>query len=513
MPASDAASATIHDPKRLVHDTILNHLGLVVPAAVNLLLLPWIIRLAGREVYGFWVAILAMTTVFASFDLGMASAVTRAVAEARVSASEVRGSQQFVRSAFLVTLAMAALIALNVGFGAIALSGPLHFRIPAALPLTAVFAGVGIFAQQIIAFVTWILNGASRFGITNGMNAGLSISRAVGSLAVLYAGYGLVGLAAWYAATGSAGALAGVVIVSRGSGGYRLYVPAFDWAAVKQRVPFSLGSQAFHLLSSIMSDTAPVLIIGSVLGTGAIVTYHLGQRVAITAFQIFAAAGSVLYTMACEAAHDLKRMAGVVRIGTRWMALLVAPVSIILLIVAPLVLQAWLGSVDQQTLLVLRIAVVGVAATAMGEAFLYAVWMSSTAAVVSVYGVLIPPSVIGSWALVKTFLTPGAAAAITLTSIALTTSFSLLAVRRYRFSIVDVIREAIAGLPLAVFIAAATTAAGLFLPLPSGWIRPITVSVLGAAAFTVTFFLFGARQNEREIMRSFVYRVRARFRR
>lgn len=97
-------------------DTLINLAGGDVPALLSLAALPFILHRIGMEPYGAWVAILATVTGLSAFDLGLASMVTKAVAEARVAAAERSEVPEFVRTAFTITLLMGAVIAVAILF-------------------------------------------------------------------------------------------------------------------------------------------------------------------------------------------------------------------------------------------------------------------------------------------------------------------------------------------------------------------------------------------------------------
>jgi O-antigen/teichoic acid export membrane protein len=487
---------------RLFRDTLLNHTGLIVPGLANLIALPWLIRFAGRDAYGLWVAIASISMTVNAIDLGLSQATMRTVAESNDTGVLGEESRRFVQSAFLMCAVMGAIAAAIVGCSIPKLASSLHLDLGTSLMPVAAFAASAVMAQRIADFAGQILQGAGRFGILNALVGTFSISRVVGGLVVLKAGYGLAGLAEWHAVSATLHALIALTIASSGRLRLWRWKLQFDWASVRRRAQFALGSQMALLLYSATIDSAPILILGWLRGSSAIVTYHLGQRIALMAFQAFSSGSSVVFTMACEAASDRGRMVNVVRAGVRWMAILAVPTCAVLFVLAPSIVTAWLKSSDPRVVTILRISTGSMLVVALGDSALHAIWVSSTAALMRLYGLLAVPSAALCWALVSVSGATGAAIAVLITLIVFTVAVSLLAGRRYDIKMRDLAGEAFRGLAIPAAAACVIAAVAMRMLPPAGWPAIMAIALVSMAVFACLFLVFGAQSEERELLRS-----------
>jgi O-antigen/teichoic acid export membrane protein len=487
---------------RLFRDTLLNHAGLIVPAIVNLIALPWLIRYAGRDAYGLWVAILSISVTVNTIDLGLSQATTRTVAESNDSPSLDDDSRRFLQSAFVLSIAMGTLAAVIVGSSIPGLASSLRVDLGGTALPVAVSVAVSVFAQRIADFVTKIFQGAGRFGTLNAFVATFSLSRTLGAVVVLKAGYGLLGLAAWHAANAVVSALVALTIVSLSRRAYWSWRIGFHWPSVKRRAQFALGSQTALLFYSLTIDSAPVLILGWQWGPSAIVTYHLGQRIAMMAFQAFSSGSSVVFTMACEAITNRGRMVNVLRLGVRWMAVMAIPTCAVLFTLAPFIVTAWLKSSDPQVATVLRIATASMLFVALSDPPLHAVWVSSTATLLKVFGGLMLPSAATCWVLVHFFAARGAALSVLLTVIAFAVAVSVIAGRRYDVQPHALAIEGIRGLTVPVLAACVIAALGAHWLAPAGWPMIAGIAAVSLALFVSLFLWFGAQDDERDLLRA-----------
>jgi O-antigen/teichoic acid export membrane protein len=492
---------------RFFRDTLINQAAGAVPALLSLAALPFVLHRIGVESYGSWVAILATINGLSLFDLGLASSVTRAVAEAPVVAAERSEVREFVCTAFTVTLLIGAGIAVAILFVVPGVTTGLGLD-TGTRSIIRVCAAIVALTGVITGFKTWVLTGLGRFDVASGVTALLSVSRTIACVASVAAGYGLDGVAVSYAACGvlaAVGAAIATTAVAPDYGGVRL---TFASRALRRRASFSIASQSVQILGTLATDTIPVLVVGWSLGAAPVVVYYVGQRIAALASQITGAAGSVLYTAACEAGAAGGDLASLLAEGSRWMALLAIPLFVVVSTLAPNVLVAWLGAADPAAIEVLRLLVASMLVTALGEAGLYVLWVRSVHRVVAVSTVALGLSLATTLALTRAVGVSGAAAAVLVYSAASAVGFVWLGARACGTRLSTVAVRALSG--MFVSAVAAWLVSVLFVRLlnPTSLLSVGSALVAGGATFALTFFAAGARADERRLVLSALKRLR-----
>jgi O-antigen/teichoic acid export membrane protein len=251
-----------------------------------------------------------------------------------------------------------------------------------------------------------------------------------------------------------------------------------------------------------------VLVVGWSLGAAPVVVYYVGQRIAALASQITGAAGSVLYTAACEAGAAGGDLASLLAEGSRWMALLAIPLFVVVSTLAPNVLVAWLGAADPAAIEVLRLLVASMLVTALGEAGLYVLWVRSVHRVVAVSTVALGLSLATTLALTRAVGVSGAAAAVLVYSAASAVGFVWLGARACGTRLSTVAVRALSG--MFVSAVAAWLVSVLFVRLlnPTSLLSVGSALVAGGATFALTFFAAGARADERRLVLSALKRLR-----
>ncbi|HEX6513923.1 MAG TPA: oligosaccharide flippase family protein, partial [Chloroflexota bacterium] len=278
----------------------------------------------------------------------------------------------------------------------------------------------------------------------------------------------------------------------------------FDWQALRPELRF--GAAIFSASTAANAAWAALpLIIGAIRGPAAIVPFHIGQKfpLALTAITwrladvFFPAASQQPLTSARGHAQALLEM------SVRWIAVVALPASTVLWILAPNLLQAWLGEVQPEMLLILRLMTVWALFDSIGAGAYYVLWarnnirpvlaITSGTALVTVVltlGLTGPLGAVGA--------AIGLAAPTPLAAILLVWGAAHLSDAKPW----PLIRASWQGL-LAPWLACAAVAAGLaFWLRPQHWAGTIAVAVPAGAAFLVTLYFTGNREEERHLMAS-----------
>jgi FkbM family methyltransferase len=506
QPPSDSP-LPLQERVRIIRDGIINYSGLLFSGLIGLVLVPILLHGLGSEQYGLWIAAMAVTGLAGSFDLGMGPTITQAIAsETGAPQPEV---SRYVTSAGASFLALGVVGGLIIALLGLPLSGALSLS-PAArqlAPAVFVLAGVLFLAKELLAFTRAVLVGLRRFDAANFLAAAWVFLAALGTVALLALGRGLLAVAAWQSGSALAGALASLLVVVWLQPRFSLRPSGFEWQALRQRLPFSLTSQLTDAAIRVVWE-APALLIGLFRGSIAIVPYHIGQKFPVAVSQVSWCAAEALYPAASpeEAGAEQPRRRAILELGVRWVVVLVLPLAVVLWIVAPSLLQAWIGSVPPETTSVLRLSAAAVLVDALGVGAFYVLWGSgAVGSVFLVFSAVAATQVgLGIWLLLRMGVAGMAwamLAAMALGSVALL----YLAARSCRTPLGGMVRRIFAGLFLPVLVCVGVALGLNALPYPNLWARVVSVSLVSGLLYLATFYFSGARPEERLFLEELRY--------
>lgn len=357
-------------PIRLLRDGLINSAGLGMISLIGLITVPLLLHGLGAETYGVWVALTSLAGLLESLDLGIDCNVTRTVAGVRANQDQ---SDPFITTAALLYIfagMIGTAILIATGLGLLRFS-PYTFSAP-SLPVF-IFAGVGFFANLNLKFVTSILEGLRRFDITNGLRFSSALLKGVGIVALMLTGGGLVQVAMWLAVISVITTLAGGMIVLR-LRPHLLQRTVSTWPSLLEQIKFGIMSQVNLGFERIIWDGAPVLI-AAMRGPAAVVPLYVGQKLAFTLSQLCDRSAVTVFPAAGEvgsARHP--EMRGILEDGTRAVLLAGLPASVLLWILSPDILSAWISSAPEGSLGIMRVTTAAVAVYAFGAATFQAYW-------------------------------------------------------------------------------------------------------------------------------------------
>jgi len=355
--SADAPSSGLEVSERLklMSDGLLNNASLLVSGLVAIVIVPLMLKWLGAESYGIWIVALATAAMLSSVDFGLSSTVTREVSSSIHSGvdSEVT---LFVEGAYNGCLLLGALGALVLGILGYCLSGGLHLSAQMQGTAHTVFwlIGLGFLGDQLNLLFGAVLAGLRRFDYLNLLRGGTAVVRTAGIVALLAMGRSIVAIAVWHAIAASVAALASFSVVRRLRPQYRFRVAHLHWDKLRKRLSFALLSQLTQALGS-MIWTSGSLLIGIMRGSAAVVPFFVGQKLPLTACGFGWQAADAVFPAVSENQESLSRTREIMRVGTRWVLVLMLPVAILLWIVGPNLLTLWIGKLDPEALAVLRL--------------------------------------------------------------------------------------------------------------------------------------------------------------
>lgn len=483
-----------------MRDGLINYLGPLAAGLAGLVLVPLLLRGLGTELYGLWIAAYALTGMVSGFDFGLGVNITREVA-ATLGGGSREAAAQFVWSAGNAYVAIGAVGGFLITALGILMSRGLHLSAYGQTIVPVVFGSVGaaFLAERLVVYAKAVLTGLRRFDAANLISTGNILLRAAGMVVILLAGRGIVSLAVWHVIVMVIGAAAALYVVGRLDSNFHFRLGHFNWGAIRSRIPFGLSSQLTSTALTLVWEPA-ALLIGLVLGPSWIVPFHIGQKFPLAISQVSWCAGEVLFPAA--SAHAQAQQGAHLResleVGTRWSLVLVLPLCIVLWIIAPNLLPAWLGRPLPEAVPVMRLLTLAVFADALGVGALYFLWGRGAAGTLLVIlggmtvinlglsaGLLFPLGIAGpAW---------GMLISMALGSVALVH----LATRSCQTTLLPFARSVSNGLLLPVTSCAATAVGINYFVHPGNWVGIVAIALGAGSIYTTCLYFSGAREEER----------------
>jgi O-antigen/teichoic acid export membrane protein len=312
---------------------------------VGIFLSPYILHRLGDTAFGLWVLIFSVTGYYGLFDLGIRSSVVRFVSKFTATGESSKLNRLVNTSLWTYTLigAVAMLITLACGSFVDSL-----FRIPPEFLTTArwlfLIVGTSVSLGFPLGIFSGILEGLQRFYFLNITNVIAGLLRAVFIVIALRHGYGLLTVAIITVVLPLLMSLLRAAIV------LRILPLQFSWQY------FDRGS--FREIASYSSATFVVmiayklrfktdeLVIGAFLSSTAITYFAIGDRLLDYASEVVSSLAQIFVPMSSqsEAKGDVGRLRKMFVLGNRACALIILPISLILITLGKSVIEAWVGA-------------------------------------------------------------------------------------------------------------------------------------------------------------------------
>ncbi len=504
-----SADGDIKERIRLMRDGVVNYSGYVTAGVAGIILVPVLLRVLGSECYGLWLAALAVSGMFGGVDFGLYWSVNREIS-GTLSSTLGEETAGFVVSAgnlyFLLGLVGAAVI---VGLG-YPISGGLHLsaRNAAVAPEVFFLVAAGYVADRMVIFANSALSGLRRFGAMNAVTVGAALARLIGCLVLLWMGRSILAIALCNVVVSILWAWAALRAVSAIEPGLRFRFGRFHWALVRPHLSFGILSFLTTMAGRVIWDVAP-LIIGVIRGSSAIVPYSVGRRFPVALYDVNARVAETLFPAASESmkANDWDGTRKILHLGTRWIQVMALPISIVLWILAPNLLRAWVGESMPQAALIMRLTAAAVLAEALGMGAMYMLWgRGAVRSILTVLGVIAIPSLALTIVLVRSLGEVGAAWALLASLSASTCVFLFMGAHTCQLRVAELIGSTFRGLLLPAAACAACTYAAARLTNPSHWTGVIASCLAGGAIYTAVFYFTGARREEKLLLRQALLR-------
>lgn len=511
LASGSAGSATVEispelvpdERVRLMRDSALNNAALVLSGLISMVLVPVMLKGFGVDSYGIWIAALSVTGTVGLIDLGLGMTVTREAATS-LSDEETNSAAPFIRAAGTICFLLGITGGIIIATLGLPLSKGLQISASNRCTATAVFAlaGASFLVDRLLAFITAVLGGLRRFDVTNSLSTIVAIIRAIGIIALIKTGSGVVAVMVWQVTSTSLAAIVGQSLIRRLRAEFRFQLGTFDWNLVRSRLTFGLAAQLTAIFEIMIWRVAP-LVVGLTLGSKWIVPYYIAQKVPTSLAPIIWSTADALFPAASQHGRnpDLHRTREILETGTRWIVVLSLPLCMGLWIVAPKLLHAWVGTVPTGEVLILRLIMLAVFMEGLSAASIQVLWgRGAIRTLVAIPFVLMVASMGLTSLLLHRVGIVGAAWGLMVPMFIASVIYIWIGARTCGIHLRRLARVASSGLlvPVLAFLAICI---GLYRLTGSGWLGVVTPTVGGGIGYLISFIWIGARKEELMLIR------------
>lgn len=322
---------------------------------------PIVVHHLGAEQYGIFSLSLALVTFLALLDAGISTALVRFVAD-RSAVRDMQGINRLVTASFLLYLVLGAI---GVGVTVVVAADFVDrlFNLTAAAVPAARFAfvaaGIAFFFTFIAKIFSAVILGLQRNDIGALLRLGVTTTTGVGTIVLVYAGYGVRALLVLVAAVAAASLCAYALMARRLLPDLRLRT-RIDSGALVTTLRFSgwiflantTGFLLFQLDRFLLGALKNVSLVTYYTVPGSAASYIYAAVVNLAAITI--AVATALFTR-----QERERVVELYLRATRFVLLFLLGLGVPLLILARPILEFWIGTgfADRSTT-VLRLLVV-----------------------------------------------------------------------------------------------------------------------------------------------------------
>lgn len=269
---------------RVVGGTIAGALHILIAIALQIVLMPLILRVAGQETLGVYAILLQIIGYLAVMDFGIATALNRSMSQAIHDRDRFQALLN-AGFAFLFIVGIAyALIGTGVAFALPSLfhlSGPLASESQMAMLL---LAGWGVLRFPLGVFAN-ALTAIQDLGAPPLLIAASNILRMIVAVLAVQAGQGIIGLSA---ASVIAEALLAAALMARFlklHPDMRLQFQRSNWQVLREQVPFGLRAFWGNLAGRVVFSTDNI-IVGNLYGAAVTSVYYNTQTPIFVAYNV-----------------------------------------------------------------------------------------------------------------------------------------------------------------------------------------------------------------------------------
>ncbi|MGB5745823.1 MAG: oligosaccharide flippase family protein [Desulfobacterales bacterium] len=347
--------------QKIIRNTKWNILARLFRILTFLFLIPFIIHHVGTTRYGIWVTLFAFVEYFTFLDFGFGAATIK-------YSADYYARKDFLNIGRIVsaTVLFHSLIIIPV-VCLLFFTGPILcvFHVTPQYTAESLFvlrAILVIFAfNHVTSVFRNILIGLQRMDVQNACVIIHTLLYVIGTVAVLEAGFGLKGMVLLIGGLRFFLSLSQGMLVFNIVPEIRAGIKRLDSRIFKEFFHYGIRLQ-FTSFAGFLNLYLDKILIGHFLRIDLVTFYELGAKIAmlIQILPSFFSAPLIPASAELAATNDKNRLIAIHLKGSRYITLIAAPVSSFMIVMAPVIMGVWMGSMEYLNAnLTLRILSVG----------------------------------------------------------------------------------------------------------------------------------------------------------
>ena len=330
---------------RIARNVATRYMLVAAELIVGLITLPINLHYLGPEAYGLWMLTAGLTIHFSLLDLGYGGAMVKFVAQYRAH-RDVRALNETASTVFVLFTAIGLLAYLVV----IALA----FNLDNLFNITATQAQIGKWILLIVglkvmfnfAFAVYggVCSGFQRYDINNFVAVATSVLVGLVNIAMVMLGYGVIALVAATTAV----RLVAFFVYRRNA--YKVFPPLsvrpslFRRSRLREVTAFSVYASMIDWANKLNYELDEI-VIGVFLGAAPVAVWAVAGRIISATQRLTNQGNAVLFPVVVDsdAANRQGRLRTLLLEGTRLSLATVAPIAVVLIVLAEPIVRAWVG--------------------------------------------------------------------------------------------------------------------------------------------------------------------------
>jgi O-antigen/teichoic acid export membrane protein len=309
------------------------------------LLTPFLIRALGDTGYGAWILVGSISSYFWLLDFGLGSSVTKFVSELHATCDRARLNAVVASSVAL--LGVVGLVSLAASWVVAGYADSLFLLTAELAPdvrTMIVLTGVTALFSFPLGVYGGVLRGYQRYDLLNLMVVVSTIANAVLSVAVVYLGFGLVGLTLVGLVTNLIVGVGRLLLARQYDPGLELWPTSVNLSVLREITNFSAWVFVINVATQVVYRTSPI-IIAALLGVSLVTPFALASLLVQYVKRFVDPILAVLLPAYAElsAVEDTANVRRLFMEGSRAVGAIAMPMSLGLVLLGRSFIRLWVG--------------------------------------------------------------------------------------------------------------------------------------------------------------------------
>lgn len=352
---------------QLAKNTFLNASAQIFSLASVFIFTPLLVEHFGQLQFGLYTLAASITAYATILDFGVGQSLVREVAKAD-ALNDTGSIKQDIAAAFGLYLIIGVLVALVLAGLAFASEALFEVSVAEGLSLKSL-----LLVQAVIQLFYWplvtarqALFGLKDFKTTSTSSIAIVIFTMAAMALTIYIGRGPLVLSA----------LSGAILLAANARNFYVLLRTLSQRSkepltrgsllsaisprfMKRLAIGSLPLLVVQLTGILMREQTDKVVLGVMLGGVAVAVYEVGAKFSIMLSQIIGLMSSAVLPLASnlESLDDKDSQVNLFKRGSRYIALVVFPIAVVLIVTAPAIIRAWMGDGYTQAAQVMQILI------------------------------------------------------------------------------------------------------------------------------------------------------------